>query len=137
MPNASGSQHQGGLHSTLDGFCSEKIPCATAVGEFTVHYHSERNHQGIGNLPHFPGEPVAPDRFAAQAVALAECSITMSGQRDQMPAHFSFSYITRVKIDNLAFSKLDDYPLCMAACSLTETSMAFLKRHEPVRFFVG
>ena len=33
--------------------------------------------------------PAAPDRFAAQAVS-AECSITMSGQRDQMPAHFSF-----------------------------------------------
>ena len=26
----------------------------TAVREFTVHYHSERNHQGIGNLLIFP-----------------------------------------------------------------------------------
>ena len=26
----------------------------TAVREFTAHYHSERNHQGIGNLLIFP-----------------------------------------------------------------------------------
>ena len=63
----------------------------TAVREFTVHYHSERNHQGIGNLLIFPANnsPAAPDLFKPAAVS-AECSITMSGQRDQMPAHFSF-----------------------------------------------
>ena len=45
----------------------------TAVGEFTVHYHSERNHQGIGNLLIFPanrsrrtGSPLKPSRRNAQ-----------------------------------------------------------------------
>jgi putative transposase len=31
----------------------------TAVREFVAHYHSERNHQGIGNLLIFPHHSLA------------------------------------------------------------------------------
>ncbi len=32
------------------------------VGEFVAHYHSERNHQGLGNLIPFPAHPLAAAR---------------------------------------------------------------------------
>ena len=69
-----------------------------AVGEFITHYHTERNHQGIGNLLIMsdrldrdhqgignlllfpdPAPPIAADRFDAEAVS-AECSTTMIGR---------------------------------------------------------
>ena len=55
-----------------------------AVREFVSHYHSERHHQGIGNVPYFSRGRSWRSHETGQnaAAASAECSIIMTGPHD-------------------------------------------------------
>ncbi len=65
----------------------------TAVREFVAHYHTERNHQGIGNRSFFPIEVplITTDRCDAEADSV-DCSIIMIGppERDSRIRFFGF-----------------------------------------------
>jgi hypothetical protein len=58
------------------------------VREFIAHYHTERNHQGVGNLLIVPRRlpPLSPDPFDARAVS-AECLTTITEPPDN-PTQF-------------------------------------------------
>jgi putative transposase len=55
-------------------------------GEFVAHYHSERNHQGLGNVIPFPAResPDAPATVVG-ANASADFSITMNESPLELP----------------------------------------------------
>jgi putative transposase len=60
----------------------------TAIREFMVHYHRERNHQGIGNGLIIPDRRLARRRGSVQRHSrLSDCSITMTGPDEP---HISF-----------------------------------------------